>query len=56
MTEGITLLTSKRKIKHYIEDLFFTNIKNLKIFIKIEKWSKITKIQFKKTFLLLKYK
>ena len=28
MTEGITLLTRKRKIKHYIKELIFKNINN----------------------------
>ena len=34
MTEGIILLTWKRKIKHYIEDLIFFKLQKIKLSLK----------------------
>ena len=49
MTDGITLLTEKRIIKHYIEDLIFKSYKKFKnlIFFKVvENNKKIVKKLF----------
>ena len=54
MTEGITLLTYKRKIKHYIEDLISKNFKNKnKNFKNSKSGQKSPKFGFKKCFYYL---
>ena len=57
MTEGKTLLTRKRKIKHYFKEVILKNIKKKqkKIFETFLKVVKSNQILLKKTFFLLIY-